>query len=74
VDYRVGCGVTAAEGAGAGELPPITIGRFAQAESPVSNVTSASPRTTAFSRVFMVFLLLCLNALVVSRDVLLAAR
>jgi len=44
--------VTAAEGAGA-EAPPITIGRFAHAEIPVSNVTSASPRTTAFSRVFM---------------------
>jgi hypothetical protein len=54
--YRVGAGVTAAEGAGAEELPR-TIGRFAHADSPVSNVTNASPSTTDF-RVFIAILLL----------------
>ena len=47
VAYRVGAGATAAEGAGA-DAPPITIGRFAHAESPVSSVTNASPSTTDF--------------------------
>jgi hypothetical protein len=55
--YRVGAGVTAAEGDGA-EEPPMTIGRFAQAESPVSSVTSASPSTTAFTCIFIAILLL----------------
>jgi hypothetical protein len=59
--YRVGAGVTAAEGDGAGELP-ITIGRFAHAESPVSNVTNASPSTTDFSPVFIAVLLLSVNS------------
>jgi hypothetical protein len=49
--------VTAAEGAGAGELPR-TIGRFAHAESPVSSVINASPSTTDFSCVFIAILLL----------------
>lgn len=55
--YRVGAGVAAAEGAGA-EEPPMTIGRFAHAESPVSSVINASPSTTDFTCVFMTILLL----------------
>jgi hypothetical protein len=50
--YRVGADVAAAEGAGAGE-PPMTTGRFAHAESPVSSVINASPSTTDFTCVLM---------------------
>jgi hypothetical protein len=50
--YRVGAGVTAAEGAGAGE-PPTTTGRLAHAEKPVSNVMNASPRATDFITVLL---------------------
>ena len=59
--YRVGAGVAAAEGAGAGE-PPMTIGRFAHAESPVSSEINASPSTTVFTCGFIDILLLTLNA------------
>jgi hypothetical protein len=59
--YRAGAGVAAAEGAGA-EEPPMTIGRFAHAESPVSSEINASPSTTDFTCGFIDILLLTLNA------------